>query len=142
MVYTGNYIADFDIWKNKLSRKEKEDLIKELNGDWSAIYKAWHYRFKQEVWFPYKLSLGNETKHSRAQLSLIPFLIKTENRAEYRSNETKHSRAQPNLMTTDNVVPATEAVQDVMTTDNVVPVTEAVQDGDFYPCTRVQERNR
>ena len=45
-------------------------------------------------------------------------------------------------MTTDNVVPATEAVQDVMTTDNVVPATEAVQDGDFYPCTRVQERNR
>ena len=29
-----------------------------------------------------------------------------------------------------------------MTTDNVVPATEAVQDGDFYPCTRVQERNR
>ena len=116
MAYTGDYIADFDIWKNKLSRKEKEDLIKELNGDWSAIYKAWHYRFKQEVWFPYKLSLGKQG---------YSFLIKTENRAEYRSNETKHSRAQPSLMTTDNVVPA----------------TEAVQDGDFYPCTRVQERN-
>ena len=133
MAYTGDYIADFDIWKNKLSRKEKEDLIKELNGDWSAIYKAWHYRFKQEVWFPYKLSLGKQG---------YSFLIKTENRAEYRSNETKHSRAQPSLMTTDNVVPATEAVQDVMTTDNVVPATEAVQDGDFYPCTSVQERNR
>ena len=117
MAYTGDYIADFDIWKNKLSRKEKEDLIKELNGDWSAIYKAWHYRFKQEVWFPYKLSLGKQG---------YSFLIKTENRAEYKSNEAKHSRAQPNLMTTDNVVPA----------------TEAVQDGDFYPCTGVQERNR
>ena len=140
MAYTGDYIADFDIWKNKLSRKEKEDLIKELNGDWSAIYKAWHYRFKQEVWFPYKLSLGKQG---------YSFLIKTENRAEYKSNQTKlddyvikHSRALPSLMTTDNVVPATEAVQDVMTTDNVVPATEAAQDGDFYPCTRVQNRNR
>ena len=89
-----------------------------MNGDWSVIYKAWHYRFKQEVWFPYKLSLGKQG---------YSFLIKTENRAEYRSNETKHSRAQPSLMTTGNVVPATEAVQDVMTTDNVVPATEAVQ---------------
>ena len=44
-------------------------------------------------------------------------------------------------MTTDNVVPTTEAVQDVMTTDNVVPGTEAGQDGDFYPRARVQERN-
>ena len=140
MACTGDYRADFDIWKNKLSRKEKEDLIKELNGDWSAIYKAWNYRFKQEVWFPYKLSLGKQE---------YSFLIKTENRAEYKSNQTKiddyvtkHSRALPILMPTDNVVPATEVVQDVMTTDNVVPTTEAAQDGDFYPCTRVQKRNR
>ena len=116
MAYTGNYVADFEIWKSKLPYKEKEDLIKELNGDWSAIYKAWNYRFKQEVWFPYKLSLGKQG---------YSFLIKTKNRTEYISDETKHSRAQPSLMTTDQVIPD----------------TEAGQDGDFYPGARVQERN-